>query len=95
VTSIFLITPFIMNFSQLSEENYDIELSKVFFKLYKMVSPKELKKINQEKESLIIQLSESHVLIDSLKFENTMLFDIIDTLENKLKEYEDLLKKIL
>jgi hypothetical protein len=24
-----------------------------------------------------------------------MLFDIIDTLENKLKEYEDLLKKIL
>jgi len=25
-------------------------------------------------------------LIDSLKSENTMLFDIIDTLENKLKE---------
>jgi len=25
-------------------------------------------------------------LIDSLKFENTMLFDIIDTLENKLKK---------
>jgi hypothetical protein len=24
-------------------------------------------------------------LIDSLKYENTMLFDIIDTLENKLK----------
>jgi len=24
-----------------------------------------------------------------------MLFDIIDTLENKLKEFEDLLKKIL
>jgi hypothetical protein len=38
-------------------------------------------------------LSESHVLIDSLKFENTMLFDIIDTLENKLKESENLLKK--
>jgi hypothetical protein len=32
-------------------------------------------------------------LIDSLKSENTMLFDIIDTLENKLKESEDLLKK--
>jgi hypothetical protein len=28
-----------------------------------------------------------------LKSENTMLFDIIDTLENKLKESEDLLKK--
>jgi hypothetical protein len=40
-------------------------------------------------------LSESHALIDSLKSENTMLFDIIDKLENKLKESEDLLKKIL
>jgi hypothetical protein len=49
--------------------------------------------VKQEKESLIIQLSESHVLIDSLKSENTMLFDIIDTLENKLKESENLLKK--
>jgi hypothetical protein len=42
---------------------------------------------------LILQLSESHVLIDSLKSENTMLFDIVDALENKLKESEDLLKK--
>jgi hypothetical protein len=44
---------------------------------------------------LIVQLSESHALIDSLRSENTMLFNIIDTLENKLKESEDLLKKIL
>jgi len=93
VTSIFLITPFIMDFSQLSEENYDIELSKVFAKLDKIVSPKELKKVKQEKEYLIVQLSESHVLIDSLRFENIMLFYIIDTLDNKLKESEDLLKK--
>jgi hypothetical protein len=57
-------------------------------------SNKELKKVKQEKESLIIKLFESHVLIDSLKFENTMLFDIIDTLENKLKESEDFLKKL-
>jgi hypothetical protein len=28
-----------------------------------------------------------------LRSENTMLFNIIDTLENKLKEFEDLLKK--
>jgi hypothetical protein len=42
---------------------------------------------------LIVQLSESHVLIDSLRSENTMLYDIIDTLDNKLKESEDLLKK--
>jgi len=42
---------------------------------------------------LILQLSESHVLIDSLKSENTLLFDIVDALENKLKESVDLLKK--
>jgi GTP-binding protein EngB required for normal cell division len=91
VTSIFCITPFIINFSQLSEENHDIELSKVFVKIDKIVSPKELKTVKQEKESLIVQLSESHALINSLRSENTMLFNIIDTLENKLKEYEDLL----
>jgi len=82
-----------MDFSQLSKENYDIELSKVFAKFDKIVSPKELKKVKQEKESFIIQLSKSHVLIDSLKSENTLLFDIIDTLENKLKEFEKFLKK--
>jgi GTP-binding protein EngB required for normal cell division len=81
-----------MDFSKLPKENYDIKLSKVFAKLDKIVSPKELKKVKQEKESLIVQLSESHVVIDSLRSENTMLFDIIDTLENKLKESEDLLK---
>jgi hypothetical protein len=49
--------------------------------------------VKQEKESLIVQLSESHALIDTLKSVNTMLFDIIDTLENKLKKFENLLKK--
>jgi hypothetical protein len=81
-----------MDSSQLSKENYDIELSKVFAKFDKLISPKELKKVKQEKESLIVQLSESHALIDSLKSENTMLFGMIDTLENKLKESENLLK---
>jgi hypothetical protein len=33
VTSIFFLTPFIMNSSQLSKENYDIKLFKVFNKL--------------------------------------------------------------
>jgi hypothetical protein len=42
---------------------------------------------------LIFQLSQSHILIDSLKSKNTMLFDTVDALENKLKESEDLLKK--
>jgi hypothetical protein len=32
-------------------------------------------------------------MIDSLRPKNTMLFNIIDTLENKLKESENLLKK--
>jgi len=58
-------------------------------KLFKK-SNRELKKIKQEKESLILQLSESHVLINSLKSENNMLFDTVDALENKLKESEDL-----
>jgi hypothetical protein len=53
-------------------------------KLFKK-SNRELNKIKQEKESLILQLSESHVLIDSLKSENTMLLNIINELENKLK----------
>jgi hypothetical protein len=89
-----LITPFINDSSQLSEENYDIELSKVFAKLDKTVFTKELKNVKQEKEYLIIQFSESHVLIDSFKSESIILFDIIDTLENKLKESEYLLKKL-
>jgi uncharacterized coiled-coil DUF342 family protein len=48
-------------------------------------SNKKLKKVKQEKESLIIKLSESYALIDSLKSENTMLFNTIDTLKNKKK----------
>jgi hypothetical protein len=86
-----------MNSSPLSNENSDIKLFKVFNKLknaqHSKVSHKELNKVKQEKESLIVQLTESHALIDSLRSENTMLFNIIDTLENKLKESEDLLKK--
>jgi hypothetical protein len=88
VTSIFLVH--LLSWISLS---YLKKIDKFFAKIDKIVSPKELKKVKQEKESSIVQLSESHALIDSLKSENTMLFDIIDTLENKLKESEDLLKK--
>jgi hypothetical protein len=85
-----------MDFSLLSEENYDIELSKSFAKLDKMVSPKELKNVKQEKESLIIQLSKSHVLIDYLKSENTMLLNTINELENKFEKFSsDNLKSML
>jgi hypothetical protein len=76
-----------MDFSKLSKENYDIEFYKVFAKLGKMVSLKELKKVKQEKESLIIQFSESHVLIDSLKLKNTMWLNTINKLENKLEKF--------
>jgi hypothetical protein len=77
-----------MNSFQLSEEIYDNVLLEDFLKLSKISknSNKKLKKVEQEKESLIIKLSESYALIDSLKSKNTMLFNIIDTLENKLKE---------
>jgi hypothetical protein len=45
---------------------------------------------------LIVQLSESHALIDSLKSENTMLFEIIDSLEKKLEKFSsDNLKSML
>jgi hypothetical protein len=36
---------------------------------------------------LIVQLSEPHVLIDSLRSENTMLLNTIDALENKLEKF--------
>jgi hypothetical protein len=52
--------------------------------------------VKQEKESLIIQLSESHVLTDSLKSENTMLLNTINELEIKLEKYSsDNLKSML
>jgi chromosome segregation ATPase len=84
-----------MNSFILSEEISNNELIENFLKLSKILknSNKELKKVKQEKESLIIKLSESHALIDSLKSENTMMFTTIDTLENKLNEFEDFLKK--
>jgi hypothetical protein len=80
-----------MNSSQLSKKNSDIKFFKVFDKLKNAknskVSHKELEKVKQEKVYLIVQLSESQVLIDSLKSENTMLLNTIDdALENKLKK---------
>jgi hypothetical protein len=39
-------------------------------------------------------LFESRALIDSLKFENTMFLETIESLEDKLKEFEDLLNKL-
>jgi hypothetical protein len=59
-----------MNSSTLSNEDSDIKLFKVFNKLktakHSKVSQKVLKKVKEEKESLIVQLSESHALIDSI-----------------------------
>jgi hypothetical protein len=100
VTSIFLITPFVMNSSQLSNGDSDIKLFKVFNKLknaqHSKVSHKELKKVKQEIFFLIVQLSESHALIDSLKSENTVLFDIIDSLKKILEKFScDNLKSML
>jgi hypothetical protein len=61
-----------------------------------MISLKEFKKVKQEKESLIIQLSKSRVLIDSLKYENIMLLNTINELENKLETFSsDNLKSML
>jgi hypothetical protein len=78
-------TSFNINLPEFSEDDfYDFSKDTLLIgKLFKK-SNKELKKIKQQKKSLILQLSESHVLIDSSKSENTMLFDIVDALENKL-----------
>jgi hypothetical protein len=75
-----------INLPEFSEDNF-YYFSKDTFSIGKLFkkSNRELKKIKQEKESLFLQLSESHVLIDSLKSENIMLFDTVDALENKLK----------
>jgi len=83
-----------INLPEFSEDDfYDFSKDTILIgKLFKK-SNKELKKINQEKKSLILQLSELYVLIDSLKSDNTMLFDTVDVLENKLKESDDLLEK--
>jgi len=83
-------TSFNINLLEFSEDDfYDFSKDTILIgKLFKK-SNRELKKIKQEKESLILQLSESHVLINSLKSENTMLFDTVDALENKLNETED------
>jgi hypothetical protein len=44
-----------MNSSQFSNEDSDIKLFKVFNKLKNAQHSKELKKVKQEKESLIVQ----------------------------------------
>jgi hypothetical protein len=62
-----------------SEENSDNELLEDFVKLSNISknSNKELKNVKQEKEFLIIKLSESHALIDSLNSENTMCLTLL------------------
>jgi hypothetical protein len=76
-----------INLLEFSEDDfYDFSKDSLLIgKLFKKFN-RELKKIKLGKESLILQLSELHVLIDSLKSQNTMLFDTVDALENKLKE---------
>jgi hypothetical protein len=57
-----------INFPEFSKDNfYDFSKDTLLIgKLFKKFN-RELKKIKQEQESLFLQLSESHVLIDSLK----------------------------
>jgi len=67
-----------INLPEFSEDDfYDFSKDTLLIgKLFKK-SNKELKKIKQEKKYLILQSSESHVLIDSLKSENTMLLILL------------------
>jgi hypothetical protein len=59
-----------INLHEFSEDDfYDFSKDSLSIGKLNKKSNKELKKIKQGKESLILQLSESHVLIDSLKYE--------------------------
>ena len=87
-----------MNTSQFSFINSDDEIDvqqlyndfKVVFKAYNKVSSK-LKDAMHDKESMANELSESHVLIDSLKFEKKYLANnlsklhiLIDSLKSEI-----------
>jgi hypothetical protein len=50
--------------------------------------------LEHEKESILTTLSESHALIDSLKYVNLVLCSKVDLLENKLKESKTQLEKL-
>jgi len=71
-----------MNSSMSFAENSDIELFENFLKLSNISknSNKELKKVKEEKEFSVIQLSKSYALIDSLKYENTIFFKTFDSI---------------
>jgi predicted patatin/cPLA2 family phospholipase len=83
------LTPFVINTSQLSDDDsndeYDLwpmaydELYEECMKLMKFykISFQKLKDLEHEKESFVIKLFESHALIDSLKSENTVLVENI------------------
>jgi len=98
-------TPCVMNTFQSSEDEsndeYDLqmaydELSMESMKLlnsYK-ISLKKLKDVKHEKESLVTKLSESYTLVESLKFENTVLIENIKSLENELKDSKELSNRL-
>jgi hypothetical protein len=95
------LTPFVMNISQASWDEYDLqmtynELYKECMKLMKLYkfSLKKLKDVKHEKESLVSKLSESHALVDSLKFENTVLVENNKLLENELKDSKELSNRL-
>ena len=87
-----------MNTSQVSFIDYDDDIDvqelyndfKIMFKAYNKVSSK-LKDVTHDKESLTNELSESHVLIDSLKSEKESLANnlfkshiLIDSLKSEI-----------
>jgi hypothetical protein len=58
-------------------------------KFYK-ISLKKLKDVKHEKKTLVIKLHESHALVDSLKYKNTVLVENNKSLENELKDSKEL-----
>jgi hypothetical protein len=88
--------------SSQDDSDYEDDLQMMYNKLYKefvklkkkyQISFKKLSDVEHEKESLVAKLSESHILIDSLKSENLNLNEKIKSLENDLDMSNNQLKK--
>jgi len=74
-----------------SNDKYNLQMAydELYMKFY-TISLKKLKDVKHEKKTLVIKLHESHALVDSLKYKNTVLVENNKSLENELKDSKEL-----
>lgn len=73
----------------LSFLNYVPNLKSFLFFFIFYFSFKGIREVEDENESLLVKLSDSHALVDALKSENSMLIDFVKSLENELKDSKE------